>query len=143
MRFLFRKKINYLPNLFLALFIIFTVLGHLRFWIPIFIIGLTLSLYWPRFYCKWICPVGSCIRMTHLYSRKKSLSHVQQQKDMAIIVTLTFIILFLFSIITKQRIGLFLYLTIFGFLYSLVLSPVYWCGSICPWGNIMKLRHFK
>ncbi len=141
MRFLLRSKWRVINLFFLPVFIYLTYSNRFKFWVPIFMLGMLFNIRMQNFYCVSFCPVRAVQQIIRpFYKGRKSKSNEMFQ-IVGHIVTLTCISLFLLSLLTKQRIQLFLTITILGLLFSFVYSPAIWCTYICPWGKFQRQIH--
>lgn len=128
-----------LSYVLLILFLILSFTMNMRFWLPLFIVGMIFSLLKSRFYCRYICPVGTVNKSLKLYSKKRKPIDKQKAKYFGYVIFSTFLSIFILSLVTRQRIELFLFITIIGILFSLLISPLIWCGYYCPWGRTMTI----
>jgi ferredoxin-type protein NapH len=130
--------------LFLSVFILLIIMGNLQKWLPVFLGGVVLSLIFSRFYCGWICPMGTMFRpinwiynklhikrfTTPLFFKKKAVRYI-------------FLILMLASMVLSMKfkihVNLLLYVTVLSVIVTLFFEESFWHNHICPYGTILNL----
>lgn len=60
--------------LFLAIFVFLLIIGKNMLWMALFAIGVLVSIFFGRFYCGWVCQMGTLFKGNELYKEKTSNS---------------------------------------------------------------------
>lgn len=130
--------------LFLILFCGLLSTGKIQLWLPILIIGFCISLIFGRIYCGFFCPVttinnGIELLFKRIGIKKRLAPQFLYSSLSGILFFALFLSLFIFSLILRQRLQLFLVITGLGILVSAIFSSSFWCNYLCPWGSILKV----
>lgn len=130
--------------LFLILFCVLLFIEKIHIWLPILIIGFCISLIFGRIYCGFFCPVttinnGIELLFKRIGIKKRHAPQVLHTSLSGVVFFALFLSLFVFSLISRQRLQLFLIITCLGILVSSLFNASFWCNYLCPWGVILKV----
>ncbi len=130
--------------LFLAVFIILFRNRVLQRWIIIFAGGVIISLLFSRFYCGWICPIGTLMRFQSWLYRKMGIKRLKVPAFMkSKWLRWLWLILFVTSMVAVKRFGLkinmLLYITLLGVIITFLFEEELWHKYICPYGTILNI----
>lgn len=133
-----------LQLIFLGLFIALIALGRVQLWVGIFLISFVGILFFSRFYCGWICPINSVMRVVTWAKKKlkiKSFKIPEWIKNPAvrIAVVLLFIGVFAFSMISGKRLPVLPILFALGILLTFFFPEELWHRYLCPYGTLMTI----
>ena len=134
--------------LFLALFIILSVMGKIQIWMGIFVISVLASLVFSRFYCGWLCPINTVLKPV-TWAKKKL--HLKSSKVPSFLkntwVRICMLILFLgilgFTLRTGKKLPVLPISVALGFVLTLFFPEELWHHYLCPYGSILSLPSRK
>lgn len=135
---------NITQSIFLILFSFLAFKGRVQLWLIIFGVGLLISLIWGRFYCGWICPINTVLRVKKYIYNKLNIEEFKTPKYLKnsyirwIILTL-FVLTMLISRRLEIEINLLLYILILAFIISLFFDEELWHKYLCPYGALLYL----
>ena len=137
---------NIVQTMFLIIFLILIGGGRTQLWIIIFGIGLLISLIWGRFYCGWICPINTVIKIKNWFYEKLGIDTKQTpsifKKSR---IRWILLILMIGSMIITRRMNLqlnvLLYILGIAFLISLFYKEELWHKYLCPYGALLSLAN--
>ncbi len=137
---------NIVQIIFLIIFFMLVVRGRAQLWILIFGIGLFISLIWGRFYCGWICPINTVIKIKDWFYKKLGIDTLQTPtvlKKGWLRWILLFIMIVSMIIIRRNNIQLNIILYILGiaFLISLLFEEELWHKYLCPYGALLNITN--
>jgi polyferredoxin len=130
----------------MIIFFILIARGRAQLWIIIFGIGLLISLIWGRFYCGWVCPINTVIKIKNWFYEKLGIDTMQTpsifKKE---IMRWILLILMLGSMIIMRKnnlqLNIFLYILGMAFLISLFIEEELWHKYLCPYGALLSLTN--
>jgi polyferredoxin len=134
--------------LFLGIFVLLFFTKRMQLWIFIFGAGVLVSVFFSRFYCGWVCPIGSLMRVqTWIYK----LFHIKRLKTPEFmkspifkwLLLIAFIVLMLMTRMIQLKINIILYVVAAGVLVSLVFEEAFWHKYLCPYGTILNITTRK
>lgn len=134
---------NIVQLIFLLIFVFLAFKGKAQLWIVIFGLSLLVSLIWGRFYCGWICPINTVLRIKKWIYTKLNIEEIS---------TLTFIkkawlrwlilVLFIVTMVISNRnniqFNMLLYVLILAFVISLIFDEETWHKYLCPYGALLS-----
>jgi ferredoxin-type protein NapH len=133
-------------TIFLALFLFFVLQGKSQLWLLVFAVsGLGLSLFFGRFYCGWICPMGTVLRGQSRLMKKLNIKRREpsQRTLNRVWPRLVFLVLLAATMVVMQRSGrklpVLLYLTLAAPVVSLFFHESLWHRQICPLGAMLAV----
>lgn len=146
---LLKKKFIYRNLIQLFFLIVFTILvfrGFTQLWIIIFGISLLISLFWGRFYCGWICPINTVIRIKDWIYKKLGINVIKTPKFvkkswLRWIILLLFVISIFISRRNNIQLNMLLYVLIAAFIITLIFDEEIWHKYLCPYGALMSLTN--
>ncbi len=145
------NKINYdklrivSQILFLAVFIILSVIGFFQGWMLIFVGAVLASLLFSRLYCGWICPISTCLRAQIWISKRLGIKRFNVPGFMqGQWLRWIWLILFIGANVAVKRLGLpvnnmLLNATALGLVVSLLFAEELWHKCICPFGTVLSI----
>lgn len=125
------------------------------FWILPPLVVLALALWKGRFFCQWLCPLGTLYALPHKISLKKKILPVRLNALVFWIIAASSIfglpaLLFLDPLSTISRLGAWREtaawipgLLIPAFLILSLFQPQVWCTHLCPLGYLFDLSSLK
>lgn len=129
------------PLLFAGL----ALLGLERWWLPVLLAGLATSWLPGRWYCSRACPVAGADAACRVRRRKgpggragtalariAGFTWVRRAWFGALVLS------FVLCLALGERVRLFLWVTLAGVAFSLLSARGAWCGTLCPWGSMMR-----
>jgi len=134
--------------LFLGIFVLLFLTKKMQLWIFIFGAGVLVSVFFSRFYCGWVCPIGSLMRFqTWIYK----LFHIKRLKTPKFmkspifkwLLLIAFNVLMLMTRMIQLKINIILYVVAAGVLVSLIFEEVFWHKYLCPYGTILNITTRK
>jgi ferredoxin-type protein NapH len=130
------NRLQYSVRLLLFISLLLLVyFGMERFWVPVLLSGIGTSFFWGRWYCAWVCPVKSASQgLVHFTPKIKPVKNVL----FAIVWFSLLLAVFLTCLVFGVRVRLFVWISGIGIAFSILFSMGTWCGSLCPWGFIMR-----
>jgi len=140
------KKVlrNLIQLIFLLLFSFLVFKGNVQIWIIIFGFGLLISLIWGRFYCGWICPINTVLRIKNWIYNKLNTNVFEPPKFIKRgwirwIILVSFIATMIISRRLNVQINMILYLLIAAFIISLIFDEEMWHKYLCPYSALINL----
>ncbi len=131
---------------FLGLFLFLVIRGRSQLWLALFAVsGLGFSLLFGRFYCGWICPMGTVLRGQSRLMKKLNIKRrVPSQRTLnRVWPRLIFLVLLAAAMVLMQRscrkLPVLLYLTLAAPVVSLVFHEALWHRQICPFGTMLAV----
>lgn len=130
--------------LFLAIFVFLLIIGKNMLWMALFAIGVLVSIFFGRFYCGWVCQMGTLLRGMSYIKKKLRIPQIKtpgffKQKWLRFV----FFALFLGFIILMQKNGLQLFavliITGLSIVVSLFFHESLWHNVFCPYGSLLSL----
>lgn len=134
--------------LFLGVFVLLFLTKRLQLWIVIFGAGVLVSVFFSRFYCGWVCPIGTIMRFqTWVYklfhiNRLKTPEFIKSSIYKWLLLT-AFIVLMLMTRMMNLKINIILYVVAAGVLISLFFEEAFWHKYLCPYGTILNITSRK
>jgi ferredoxin-type protein NapH len=130
--------------LFLLIFVILFRNKELQKWIIVFAGGAVASLFFGRFYCGWICPIGTLMRFQSWIYKKLGIERFKTPNFMKNKwLRWLWLILFVgFMIMAKKfglKVNMLLYVVFIGVLISFFFKEELWHKYICPYGTILSV----
>jgi len=134
--------------LFLGIFLLLFLTKRMQLWIFIFGAGVLVSVFFSRFYCGWVCPIGALMRFqTWVYK----LFHIKLLKTPEFmkspifkwLLLIAFIVLMLMTRMIQLKINIILYVVAAGVLVSLIFEEAFWHKYLCPYGTILNITTRK
>lgn len=134
--------------LFLVIFVFLFMNKLMQTWIFIFGAGVIVSVFFSRFYCGWVCPIGTLMRAESWIYK---LLHIKRLKTPSFIkspvykwlVLIAFVSLMLIAKRMHLKINIILYVVFGGVLMSLLFEEELWHKHLCPYGTILNLTTRK
>lgn len=126
---------------FLALFVLITLRGAMVLWLALYGVSVILSFFFGRFYCGYICPMQSAMRLSQKIRGKNRLKAL----NTTLVRYLPFVSLLIAALIMiggKKALNvqlpvLLIYLAL-SFLWTLAFSSSSWHGYLCPFSILLK-----
>jgi len=121
---------------FLVLFFILVFSKKAQMWMPIFAFGFIASLRFSRFYCGWICQMGTLFRGLNWVKKKLKLHQFHPPKSFENpVVRWIFLSLTVATMVVLQIAGLrsdiLVYITILSVVVTLFFHESFWHNVIC------------
>ncbi|NQT58321.1 MAG: 4Fe-4S binding protein [Bacteroidetes bacterium] len=129
---------------FLVLVVILLLNGKLQFWLGIFVIGIIVSFFMGRFFCGWICPMGTLFRPIGLIYNKLGIRRMNTPEFMKspwvrIIVLFLFAGVMILTRIFHIKVNFLLIMIIISVAITLFFSEDMWHHHLCPFGTILSI----
>ena len=134
--------------LFLAVFIMLFLTKRMQLWIFIFGAGVLTSIFFSRFYCGWICPIGTIMRAQSwvykvLHLKRFKTPRLMKSPVFKWAVLIAFVVLMLLTKMIHLKINIILYVVAAGVLVSLLFEEELWHKYLCPYGAILNITSRK
>lgn len=131
--------------LFLLIFLLSLTSGKMIIWLAIFVVGLLTSALFGRYFCGYICPMNTFMRVSEkIAKRMNSQTSIVpkwlQSRWMPWFVLALMISTMVFSRQVLQReFPVLLILLPLSFIMTLRLKPSVFHNYVCPYGVLLKL----
>lgn len=131
--------------LFLGVFLIVVLMGKTALWLGIFLISLLGASIFGRFYCGYICPMNTVMRVTGRFAKKLHLRSESIPKWMTIkFIPWSILILMLFTVILSKKIlhheiPILLLLVFLSILFTARYGEWIFHNHICPYGALLRI----
>ncbi len=130
--------------LFLGLFAFLLTHKKLQLWMPVFAAGVLLSLIFSRFYCGWMCPMGTLFRPINWIYSKLGIKRLKTPgifrnsffRFASLLLIAAGIVL---TLKFKIRINILLYVTVLSVIITLFFEETFWHHHLCPYGALLSL----
>ncbi len=129
---------------FLALFFYLFKDHILIKWIFIFAAGLVASLFFSRFYCGWVCPIGTTFKIVNFVYKILGIKKLRSPKWIQNnVVRFTFLVLFIgvfvWTKMMKIKLDVILYAIGIANLVNLFFDEELWHKYMCPYGALLSI----
>lgn len=129
---------------FLALFFALLLIGIIRAWVAVFVIGVIISIFLSRIYCGWMCPIGTLFRpigwiCKRLGVKRIPAPRVEKRFPLVIVVIAAFIMAMVLTQVTGLQLPIFLLILVIGVGVTLVFEEELFHKFLCPFGAILWL----
>lgn len=129
---------------FLTVFVFLLWSGFSQFWLVIFGVGVVGSIAFDRFYCGWVCPMGTLARPIGWIYRKLGK---ERRKTPALLskgwgrwmALVALILTMVYLRIAGTQLPVFLIVTLIGIGFFLVLEEEAFHKYLCPYGAILSV----
>ncbi|MGI5876496.1 MAG: 4Fe-4S binding protein [Dethiobacteria bacterium] len=130
--------------IFLALFTVLIVAGKIQLWMGIFVLSMLLAFFFGRFYCGWLCPINTLMKVVTWIKRKlkigtfktpRLLTHPFFRYGFLAVFLLTFV----FVVKTGRKLPVLPALLLLGTGLTLLFPEELWHRYLCPYGTILQL----
>lgn len=133
---------------FLILFGILLFSGKVQLWMGVFLSSVILALFFGRFYCGWLCPINTVMKLLTALKNKLSLKSLMPpsfltKPPIKYGVLLLFILTFIVVMVTGKKLPILPVLFICGVILTLFFSESLWHRYLCPYGTILTLTGSK
>ena len=130
--------------LFLGLFAFFVYLNKVQMWLPVFGVGIVLSLVFSRFYCGWMCQMNTIFRPINWIYGKLGIKRLKtpgffKYKAVRYIILALMLGSMVLTMKLQIKINLLLYIIITSVAVTLIFEESFWHSHICPYGTILSL----
>ena len=130
--------------LFLGIFITLVAHRRLQLLMPIFLAGVLLSFIFNRFYCGWMCPMGTLFRPINWIYSKLGLKRLKTPRifENSIFRFFTLILIAAGVMLTlkfKIRVNILLYVVLLSVIITLFFEETFWHKHLCPYGALLSL----
>jgi len=135
---------NLTQLIFFIIFIFLAFAGKTQLWLGIFGIGVLISIIWGRFYCGWMCPINTVLKLKNWIYNRLNLNVWKTPNFLKHYWLRWFMLLFLIATMVISRrndiqLNMLLYLLIAGYILSLFFDEELWHKYLCPYGAILSL----
>ncbi len=132
----------------IGLFVFLRLQHKLQLWIVVFGISAVFSILLGRFYCSWICPMGTVFKVIDMVYRKLGIRRLRAPGFLSNrFLRIAILFVFAVSMVSLKRLGIkidiLLYLTLFGILVTLFFQETFWHRHLCPFGTILSFTSRK
>jgi ferredoxin-type protein NapH len=128
----------------LVLIVVLVMNGKLQLWFGVFAVGVIVSVFAGRFFCGWICPMGTLFRPIGWLYKKIGIKRIKTpeffKKNW---VRVGFLILFVAAMILtkvlKLHVNILFYIIAFSVVLTLFFTEDLWHHHLCPFGTILSV----
>jgi len=118
------------------------LMGNIRLWIVIFVIGILISLVFSRIYCGWMCPIYTLFRpINWIYARagvkRRKTPHIQRRNTLATIIVAVFVLVMIATQLHVIKIPVFPLILVIGVVITLFFEEEFFHKYLCPFGIIL------
>lgn len=129
---------------FLLIFIFLLIKGKNQLWMVIFGLGVLVSAFAGRFYCGWVCQIGTILRAQNYIKKKLKLPEFKLPKVFnKSWIRYIFLLLFLAFIVVMQKQGkqpgAVLIISAIAFVTGIFFNESLWHNVFCPYGTILSV----
>lgn len=129
---------------FLGLFTFLIMHRKLQLWMPVFGAGVLLSLIFSRFYCGWMCPMGTLFQPIDWIYGKLGIKRFKtpkffKKKFIRYLILLLMAASLVISFKLKVRSNILIYVTALSVLVTLFFEESFWHHHVCPYGTLLNL----
>ncbi|MBL7005634.1 MAG: 4Fe-4S binding protein [Spirochaetia bacterium] len=128
----------------LVLVVILLINGKLQIWFGIFAVGALVSVFAGRFYCGWICPMGTLFRPLGWVYKKLGIKRLKtpelfKKNWVRIGIFLLFIGMMVLTKVLKLKVDILPYMIAFSVILTLFFTEDMWHHHLCPFGSILSI----
>ena len=116
----------------------------MQMWLTVFASVVILSVLAGRFFCGWICPMGTLFRPVGWIYKKLGIKRISTPKFMKKPwIRIVFLLLFVAAMVSTRvlhlKINVLLYLILFSVALTLFFTEDMWHRYLCPFGTILSV----
>lgn len=136
---------NIIRVIFLVLFFVIVLKGNMVLWLAIFAASLLGALIFGRFYCGYLCPMNTLMKITGKVSRKlkwqtKHVPKFLKSKSLPwIVLAITVITMVISKNVLEINIPILLILMILSILFTFRFEEWVFHNHVCPYGALLNL----
>ena len=128
----------------LAVIVILFMNGKLQIWFGIFAVGVVVSLFAGRFFCGWVCPMGTLFRPIGWIYKKLGIKRFKtpgffKNSWVRGLFLFLFVVAMVLTKVLHIRVNVLLYLIAFSVILTLFFSEDFWHQHLCPFGTILSI----
>jgi len=127
-------------------FLVFT--GKVQIWLGVFVGSVFLSIFFGRFFCGWICPINSVMRVVSWIKAKLKIKGFNPPAFMKkpfirYIILAAFILSFAFVMYSGKKLPILPGLFAAGVFLTFFFPESFWHKNLCPYGTILSITSKK
>lgn len=129
--------------IFLALFVILILTGKIQLWMGVFIISAVAALLFSRFYCGWLCPINTVMKLTTKLKKRLGKESMAVPKTLkkpvfryGMLGILMLILVLMMS--SGKKLPILPLLFAVGVSLTVFFPENLWHRYLCPYGTILN-----
>lgn len=132
----------------LALFIVLLFTGRVRLWMGIFWGSTIMTLLFGRFYCGWICPINTVMKLitrvkTRLKLKSFAVPEILKKPVFRYGMLVVFLLGFVMTMVSGRKLPVLPILFACGMSLTVFFPEILWHRYLCPYGTIFSLPGAK
>lgn len=132
----------------LVLFGVLLLTGKIQLWMGIFLASIVAALFFSRFYCGWICPTNTVMKIVtkvkHRFKLKSmSVPEVIKKPVFRYGMLGALVVAFVIMMVSGKRLPVLPFLFATGVLLTFFFPESLWHRYLCPYGAIINLTGAK
>lgn len=143
------KKLQIITQIVsLVLFAVLLLTGRIQLWMGLFLVSAVLTLLLGRFYCGWICPINTVMKLVARIKARfelKSFAVPETLKKPAFRygMLMVFILALVLMIASGKRLPVLPLFLAAGVLLTVFFPESLWHRYLCPYGTVLRLTGAK
>lgn len=134
--------------IFLLMFGFLIFSGKMQIWFGIFAVSVLLSIFFGRFYCGWLCPINSVMRVITWIKGKLHIKSFTppsffKKSFFRYLILAAFIISFVFVVYSGKKLPILPILFGAGVFLTFFFPESFWHKNLCPYGTILSISSKK
>jgi len=144
-----KKNVQFVIQLAaLSLFIFLFVTGKVQIRMGLFLLGIAGSFILGRFYCGWFCSINTSMLGVSWIKKKLGIKSLKiptllKQTWFRYLLLIIFVGVFLFIMLTGQKLPVLPFLFFAGILITFVFPEELWHRYLCPYGTLLAATSAK
>ena len=128
----------------LVLMVVLLMNGKLQLWFGVFAVGVIVSVFAGRFYCGWVCPMGTLFRPIGWMYKKLGIKRIKtptffKKPWIRIVFLILFIAAMVLTKVLKLKVNILPYMIAFSVVLTLFFAEDLWHQHLCPFGTILSI----
>ncbi len=132
----------------MVLFVVLLFTGRVQLWMGIFLGSAVLTLLFGRFYCGWLCPINTVMKLiteikTRLKLKSFAVPETLKKPVFRYGMLAAFLLCFVMTAVGGRKLPVLPVLFACGVLLTVFFPEILWHRYLCPYGTILSLPGAK
>lgn len=131
---------------FLTIFLVLMFTNKAQIWMFFLFLSIALAAFFGRYYCGWICPINTTLRVGNFFGRilgtqKKGVPKFFKSKGLRVTIFVIFsgaLAYTIYTMMTGQKFPLPIIIIGLGIIFTIFINENTWHRYLCPWGILLS-----